>query len=608
MNIKKQAIDLLSYLNDTYNRLHTEYEDLYWRYYMNMNEELGKAKNAAMEAKFTFITDSEIRNRVGAIRTLLIKDTTEFVQLGYWLKFFDCYQIPQHLMGLKKQIDDLQAVIEEKRNVATKGYIDPNSGDFVPVNSVFNLREIMVSSTDEKTRETCFDALEELSLIGLDEYVERIKLMNQFAKEMGFEDFYAYKVFVEEGMTKKELFDIFDDIYEQTKPVFQKMRDLEKEKPGLRKPWNFAHMMSGSFIAEEDPYYPMDQCLPRWGRTMMEMGVSYRGAHLTLDLVSRKNKHFNGFCHAPGLVKFIDKKRIPGRYNFTCNVTLGQIGSAKEAYDTCAHEGWHAADWAGSDQKQVCLNTEFPPRSTALSETSSMFCEDIMQSPEWKFRYAKDSAGNRYPFELYERKKRQTSVREPHEWHSIWQHSAFERAVYEEVNLTKERLLELAKESVRKYHDYSEDSHWFLNRIHLYTWDDACSYHGYGLAALAVEQLKEFFFNKYGFILDNSAIGEDMAVLWSYGSAKTFGELIEFATGKKLSAQPWLKQKNRDVEEVIAEYRQIYQQLDQFPESTEPIDMGAVITMVHGDEVICDNSISFEDMAFKYAQWLQKQK
>ena len=36
-----------------------------------------------------------------------------------------------------------------------------------------------------------------------------------------------------------------------------------------------------------------------WGRSFAAMGIQYKGATMTLDLLDRKGKYSNGFCHWP---------------------------------------------------------------------------------------------------------------------------------------------------------------------------------------------------------------------------------------------------------------------------------------------------------------------
>ena len=48
-----------------------------------------------------------------------------------------------------------------------------------------------------------------------------------------------------------------------------------------------------------DPYFPFEKALENWGRSFSKLGIEYKGATMTLDLLDRKGKYSNGFCHWP---------------------------------------------------------------------------------------------------------------------------------------------------------------------------------------------------------------------------------------------------------------------------------------------------------------------
>ena len=42
-----------------------------------------------------------------------------------------------------------------------------------------------------------------------------------------------------------------------------------------------------------------EKALENWGRSFSKLGIDYQGATMTLDLLDRKGKYSNGFCHWP---------------------------------------------------------------------------------------------------------------------------------------------------------------------------------------------------------------------------------------------------------------------------------------------------------------------
>jgi len=594
----------LSWLNSTFSKLHEAFEDYYWTSYMG-DHSVDKAMNEAQAARDAFRANPELKKTVEAyIKTSKgpIKE-----RLKVWQHFFSLYQMPPEAAEIKKKITDLEATLMKKRSDRKEGYIDPSTKKFIEASENM-MRTLMVTHPDEAVRKACFDAMEKLPLPILGDYVKLIRLRNDFAKSLGFSDFYEYKARIDEDMSKKELFSLFDKIYEKTKYAFKNIRKLEKDRPGLRKPWNFGYMMAGNFTKEDDPYFQFENVLEYWGRSFAALGIRFRSGSVTLDLLDRKGKWNNGFCHYPKLVQYKNGKRVPGSSNFSSNAIPHQMGSGVQGIHTVFHEGGHAADRLNSMQMETCVNTEYPPSSVSWAETHSMFMDTISSSVEWKVRYAKNDKGEPYPFENFEKQLKALYPLRPLDLMGLTAVVMFEKQIYECKNLTKEKVLDIAKKTMKKYNDRSEDSIRLLNVPHIYNFESSAQYHGYAIAELTVHQWRDYFFKKYGYIVDNPKVGEEFAKIWSYASLYPAKKLVKMATGKPLRPDTYIKNITMSLEDILKRSKERVARLDKVPRFTKPIDLDGTITMMHGKEKIADNSVSFEDMEKKYRAWLQTHK
>jgi oligoendopeptidase F len=298
-------------------------------------------------------------------------------------------------------------------------------------------------------------------------------------------------------------------------------------------------------------------------------------------------------------------KRIPGVCNFTSNAVLDQVGAGSQAIHTLFHEAGHAADRLNSEQEDVCINTEYPPASVSWAETHSMFLDSVSSSIEWRDRYACNLKGESYPFSLFEKRIQKIQPLIPLGLMGIMSVVFFEKEVYECKNISRDFVLRAAKKTYRKYFDRSVDSISILNVPHIYNWESSAYYHGYGLAELAVHQWRDYFYKKYGYIVDNPRVGKEMNAVWKLGSLYTTKKFVTLATGKPPRADAYVRNVTRSLDEILKESQKRITRLRKVSRAKGPVKLNARIALFHGKKKIADNTKSFEVMEKKYRAWLK---
>lgn len=596
------AKDLLDKLNQEYFDIHKTYEDLFWKNRMG-DASLAEATLVARQKRDDYRSDEQLLQQIKEVAAEA--DEPYASRLLGWANFLELYQVPKDLRPLHQKILELEDKIRHHRAHRKEGYIDPTHGEFVPT-SKNKLYLLMRTHEDEAVRKAAFEATEKLNIENVDDYVQLVGMRNQYAQALGYDDFYSYKARINEQMTKEEIFDIFQGIFDATKNYY--FGELDKriaDDKRLLDPWNRGYLLSGDYTKQEDPYFQFSEAVDRWGRSFAAMGIKFRGGTLQLDLLDRPGKENNGFCHWPDLIRYDGDTRIPGSTNFTANVVLGQVGAGHRSLVTLFHEGGHAAHLMNADSRDIYNNHEYPPASTAWDETQSQFIDTLMSSVEWSDRYAKDSDGASYPFELYAEQVEKLSFLRAGAIYSIFMIMSFERWVYEDKDLTAEKVVEYARRAYAMVAPQGAGTAVFpLTAMHIYDWEASCAYHGYGLADIAVAQWRDYFYTKYGYIVDNPSVYSEMSAVWKYGAEKSFAELVQEATGKPLAPDAYARELNMPPQELIERAKSRLNKMAEVPPFDGAVDLDATIRMVHGTEVIADNSISFEDMATRYRDWI----
>eukprot|EP00444_Apocalathium_aciculiferum_P040251 CAMPEP_0183536888 /NCGR_PEP_ID=MMETSP0371-20130417/28553_1 /TAXON_ID=268820 /ORGANISM="Peridinium aciculiferum, Strain PAER-2" /LENGTH=340 /DNA_ID=CAMNT_0025737537 /DNA_START=58 /DNA_END=1080 /DNA_ORIENTATION=- len=314
---------------------------------------------------------------------------------------------------------------------------------------------------------------------------------------------------------------------------------------------------------------------------------------MTLDLLDRRGKYSNGFCHwpQPAWVRR-DGSWQPSVANFTSLADPAAVGSGLTALKTLMHEAGHAAHFANVSQPSPLFSQERAPTSVAYAENQSMFLDSLVQDAAWCGRYARDRQGQVVPWDILEERIVSGKPYQVFELCRLVAPCYFERALYElpEDEVTVERIQSLAEEVERRIQGGASPRP-LLAVPHILADESSCYYHGYVLAEMSVFQTRAYFLEKHGHIVDNPAIGPALTEkYWVPGNSAMFLDLVEGLTGKPLSGEAWVSHLKEPVKETLKRERSDYDEaVKNGPAVSGDIDLDMRVRIVDGDEVITDS-------------------
>jgi hypothetical protein len=601
----------LEELNDRYLELHQTKERAFWDTRMGLvdrHRELAEADLALKE----FLADSTRLATLRKLRAEGAPDAKQAVVLDGWILTFSRNQVESaEARSILREIIDRETDLQQARGGMDLGFHDA-CGEFVRASSVA-LGNAVRTNSDEAVRRASFEGLRSIETFALDHgFAELVRLRNRFARAIGFEDFYEYKVQWAEGFDKQTLFRFLDDLERRTRDK------AAHEVEGLRArhgddvlhPWNFAYNTWGGDIQRErDPYFRFEDALGRWARTFAALGIRFRNAKITLDLVDRKGKYENGFMHGPVPAFYRKGEWVPAEINFTANALPGRVGAGFRAAQTLFHEGGHAAHFANIAMDAPCFSQEHAPTSVALAETQSMFCDSFLDDPEWQTRYARDARGSSIPWELIRRGIELTHPFSAQNIRNMLVVCYSEKALYEmkDDELTPENVL-------RAFRSVEERLTLLpggcprptLSVPHLLSWEASAYYHGYVLAQMAVAQTRQYFREKYGYLLDNPAIGEDLAAkYWAPGNSRGFLDFVADMTGKPFAADALVAEVSRPNDVAVREAHEAIERSKSIPEFDGDLDLDVRLSVIHGAETVVGEGASPLDVAERFREWIE---
>ncbi|HEX5136061.1 MAG TPA: M3 family metallopeptidase [Planctomycetota bacterium] len=602
-------------LSKTYERLHTAKEDAFWTSYMGLSDDADAAQKDLDSKEIELKRFLQDPARLKRTREELSRAGKEGVPgdartaLEGWVRTFEAHVIDSaEARRLAEDIVELEGKLARARGAMKLGY--RANGEMVEASSV-RLSVMLSTDQDEAKRRAAFEGIRSIEPHVLaNGFLEIVRKRNQLGRMLGGEDYYDWRTKRSEGLSKREIFALLDDLEARTRETGRRAIDGLRAAKGATatKPWNLRYLMAGDVTREMDPYFPFSRSFERWGRSFAALGISYRGAELVLDLVDRKGKYENGFMHGPVPAWRSGGTFRPARIHFTANAIPGMVGSGKRATETFFHEGGHAAHFANVDMPAPCFSQEFAPTSVAFAETQSMFLDSILGDADWQARYARTAKDDAMPFALAEKAIR---MEQPY---AAWAQRALiaicygERAIYEipDRELTAERVTKELRDWERKLLFVEEGApRPTLSVPHLLAGESSAYYHGYTLALMAVHQTRRFFRERDGHLMDNRKIGPDLRrAYWAPGNSRRFPDLVRGLTGREVSPAALADHVNESADDAVKDAREAAARVASIPVREGPVELDARIRVVHGREEVANTSRGFAPAADAFARWI----
>lgn len=607
------ATDYLNDLNQRYLAIHRTKEDFFWETYMGISDD-HDGSTQAQTAWTHFLSNAE---QISHIKQQLesadsISDPQEKQQtitgLSGWLAMFESHAIEgEKAQVLKNKLITFEADLFEKKQNHVQTFTDENGKQ--TEGSLPVLSSTIRTSNHEEVRQSAHQALLNLEQWLLENgFIELIKLRNQFARSLGYATFFDYSVQKTEKMTSEQLFDILEDFEQRTRNShLNSLDNLAKEKgQNALTGHNFVYSFAGDVMRDLDPYVPFSKSLRRWVESFGRLNIDYSGATLTLDLLDRKGKYPNGFCHGPIPSFYNQGEWVAAQVNFTSNAKPDQVGSGYDGINTLFHEGGHAAHFANVKMNAPCFSQEFAPTSMAYAETQSMFCDSLLTDADWLKQYALDDQDKPVPDEIIQAMINSRQPFKAYEERSILVVPYFERALYQlsDEELTPERITKLARDCEKQILGLECSPRPLLAIPHLLSDESACAYQGYLLAHMAVYQTRAYFLDKFGYLTDNPEIGPLLAQhYWHAGNNLSHNETIVNLTGEGFNAKYLADVCNLSPEQAWEVQQQKINSLAT-RERAPVASLNAAIKVVDGSKELASNAISDEQMCDDFERYI----
>ncbi|RDU99017.1 M3 family metallopeptidase [Trinickia dinghuensis] len=603
-------------LNQRYRQLLKTEGELYWSVYTGQSDAHDALAEATLNRKmFSGDASRLVQAREHFARVLSADPSAErdalVTGLQGWINVLEANAIPTDRAAcMLSELTALDADLFARRQAYKMTHINAEG---LRVNaSPSALRNNLASNPDESARKSAHDALHSLEhWVASSGFADIVGKRNALARELGYRNFFEYRLKTHSGMAPEQLFAVFDEFERSTRDAHQASlnRVVEKHGRDALLPQNLSYAMQGGTTEQGDAYFPLSKAPERWAESFRRMGVSYRGARIEIDLLEREGKFPTGFCIAPTPGYRDDNLGpIAADVRFTSTARPSQPGAGLRGLTVLFHEAGHAAHFANVDMNSPCFSQEFPPSSPALLEAQAKFFDALPSDPCWLKRYAKDAAGNPMPDELIRARVEARQAYLAYTERRDLIPTYFEWALYcmDDSERTPDSVLALARSVTERILGIPGHTDYVLATPHPIYHDMAVYYHGYLLAKIAAAQTRAYLTRALGYIVDNPEVGRLLAThCWAPGNSVTLDQTLIALTGEPLSPSYLAAQCNRSPDDAWRQASDTLLRGGKDEDSWVSNDLDANISLVHGSERIADNDESLPAMCNAFERWIE---
>ena len=400
------------------------------------------------------------------------------------------------------------------------------------------IKDILKSATDSGRRRQAWLASKQVGTAVADDLIRLVKLRNQAARKLGFDNFHTMRLATGE-QDVKELDRIFAELYELTNEPFAKLKAEIDAKlaancnisVGELRPWHYhdPFFQDGPMVFELDlDVYYQGQDVKELARQFYAgIGLPVESVLANSDLYEREGKNPHAFCTD------IDRE---GDVRILCN-----LKNNEGWMETILHELGHAVYDKYHDPEVPYLLRE--PAHAFTTEAIAMFFGRLSRNPAWMQAMLGLSDAQRAEIARVSDKYAQLKQLVFARWAMVMYN--FEKALYADPDQDLSRLWwDLVEKYQMVQRPAGRDAPDWAAKIHFCA--APCYYHNYMLGELFASQLHNTLVHEVlkvdsdedvGYV-DRKQVGEFIAAnVLRTGNVYHWNEMIERATGEPLSAK-----------------------------------------------------------------------